>query len=343
MRRMVGVLALCILLATAGCSIVSPPASDGQSPVGTATPAETDTSTELATPTATPVPNPWEAQVVRVAVDDAGAEAYDGKAVIREAITYWNGEGAEYATYPVTFKLVEYGDPETDIIVRYSDQIDTCGTESGDVFLGCAPRLTAESPVYDTELVEIETGYTRETTLQTAKHELGHVVGLEHGDEPMPTMAAYGENVTRPQVPNVSEREHKFNTDEIAVYASSGYTDEVQAVVNHLNDSDNTPAPEMNYTTTKNRSEAEFIVRTVDDSDCDFPDGAGSCPYPYVIDYDGQGEGDWYSHVEIELSGLDREVIAWHIGTWVTGYVYGESIEPFAPDASRRERENWDR
>jgi hypothetical protein len=94
--------------------------------------------------------------------------------------------------------------------------------------------------------------------------------------------------------------------------------------------------------TTKNRSEAEFIVRIVDTPGCDLPGGIGSCAYPYVIDYDGQGEGDWYSYVEIELSGVDREVIGWHIGTWLTEYVYGESIEPFTPDATRRERENWD-
>jgi hypothetical protein len=336
------VLALCVLFATAGCSIATPPPSDEKSPPRTAGPAKTDTPTELATPTATPVPNPWETQVVHVAVDDARVEAYDGEAVIRDAIKYWNGEGAEYATYPVMFKITEYGNPETDIIVRYSDQIDTCGTESDDVLLGCAPRLTAESPVSDIELVEIETGYTRETTLQTAKHELGHVVGLEHGDEPMPTMAAYGENVRRPPVPNVSEREHKFNTGEIAVYTSGGYTDEVQTIVDHLNGSDNTPDPEMNYTATQNRSEAEFIVRTVDNPGCDLPDGTGSCSYPYVIDYDGQGEGDWYSYVEIELSRVDSEAIAWHIGTWVTEYVYGEPIEPFTPDASRWERKNWD-
>jgi len=351
MGRAVASVAVCLLVVTAGCSVVSPGAQTEPTPsTETAVPTPTDTQAGTQTPAATaattstqtPVPNPWGKETIQVAVDGDTADEVDAEAVVTDAIIYWNGEGQQYTTYPVRFELVEYA-ADADIIVRYEDTIETCGTTSNELVLGCAPRLSPNVTASDVTTVKIETGYTRATMFNTTKHELGHVVGLEHGDEPMPLMAEHGADIKRPQVPNVSERQYRFNTERVEIYAPAGYRTKADKVVEYLNDSENTPTPDVAYATTLNKSRAEFIIETAANSDCELPEGSGSCPAAYVVDYDGHGETDWYSRVVIELVDLDRDVASWHIASWVTEYVYGEPIEPFTPDATREERERWDR
>ncbi|WP_440767492.1 matrixin family metalloprotease [Natronorubrum sp. DTA7] len=133
--------------------------------------------------------NPYGQAELVVALNDTATDQ-DVEPLVEEALAYWEANSEAYAGYPIEYDL-QPDATNPDVKIHWRGSITSCGIHGSETFLGCADLVTEEPTGAAT--IEIEDGYTNESTLQTVKHEIGHTLGLEHDDEPHDLMAGeYG-------------------------------------------------------------------------------------------------------------------------------------------------------
>lgn len=189
MRRALAVALLGAVLLLSGClGFVGGAADETATPTPTATdtptatPTETETSTPTASETTTPsTPQTPEVEKIVVNVNEfTSGESKDWVAMTREAADYWEGEGATHLEKPVQFEVEESPD-DADLRVHFVTTLTECGEyEIEPQTIGCSER----------GVVRIQVCEGRSQMVATVKHELGHQLGLDHGDEPSPLMDA---------------------------------------------------------------------------------------------------------------------------------------------------------
>lgn len=120
-----------------------------------------------------------------IRVDIESESPHDLTELTAAALSFWETNSAEYAGFAVDFEIIETGDP--DVIVAYRDSPVGCENvpQYSDQVLGCAPVLqagyTVERPIVGRVVAAARPpGAIRVTT----QHELGHMLGLDHDDEP---------------------------------------------------------------------------------------------------------------------------------------------------------------
>jgi len=135
--------------------------------------------------------HPFADSTVTVRVEDRGTTDHDVEANARDVLDFWATESSQYAGFEVDFERVE-GEGEADIVLAYVDSSEDCSdveNYSSDV-LGCAPLIRPENrlpkPV-TAYVVAADRPFGSVRT--TAKHEIGHVLGLGHDDEPREIMS----------------------------------------------------------------------------------------------------------------------------------------------------------
>lgn len=131
-----------------------------------------------------------EAVEIPVAIDhEPGARTEP----VRDALAYWEANAETYAGFDVEYRLVET-DPY--LTVSLQPSVTSCDTELNEIH-GCADVPDDRLP--DDLEARIGTTLTDTGIYEAAVHELGHTLGLRHGDDPAYYMAA--------TLPNPWERE----------------------------------------------------------------------------------------------------------------------------------------
>jgi hypothetical protein len=333
MRNGVVVVVLAALVLLSGCTLSLGNGSPSVSPGGGGEPVWTGDED-----------NPFRQETLVVAVDGSAADG-DVTPLVREALSYWEANSEQYAGYPIDYRLAaNASDP--DLQVRFVDSVDQCGTEEHAA--GCAPVITKPGQFDPPVEVRIKTGFSDASTVQVLKHELGHTLGLDHGDEPAEVMAA-SSTLTTPPRTNASDRALPWDTSTLSVYVDMSAVAEgdreearrqVAGALGYFADGANGTVPEnVSFVRTDNRTAADITIRAVDDSPCSA--SSGSCGYLRGTDPDGDGAHETYTRLEITVTDLDTKAIGWHVGRWL-GSGFGLSGEeypqPLRESASYQDR-----
>ncbi len=366
--RVVAVVGLVLL---AGCSgalqETTPTPTTGET---TVSPVDTTTTETAATPTAPAttagatttaeaegVENPWGKRKVTVAVWNTVNQSRNVEPLVNRTLAYWNGNGSEYAEYDVTFVRASNA-YDADVTVRLVARITECGDGGTDSTVGCAPKLDSWETPDDPVRVDIVAGYSNESTRQILRHEFGHVVGLDHGEEPMPTMKAIARHTYLSQ-PDVADRTVPWRNSTLSVHVDvstlpghdrEDAREQIQHALDYYESGAEGAVPSnVSFVLTSNRSAADVRIGFPDDPfDCAGERmREGSCGLPWVYDTDTDDAPEYFSDYGIKLRGLDVDAVGWHVGYWLSdamGLGEGELPEPFV-DGGRGQRQSdwWER
>ena len=342
-------IAVCLLVVIAGCGSPAPPG-----PSTTATgPADSPVATDSPRSTATPLPpsarNPWRSAEVIVAVDGSASPNRSFVGLVEAAVTYWNGPGRANATYPATFRVVPNA-TEPDVLVVLRDAVDCA--DRVDV-LGCAPRLSAGSRPDRPVTVEVAAGFSDETTLRTIEHEFGHLLGIRHGEPPLPLMEPSYAAATLPATDAV-DKPNPWTTADLRVwvdYANASADREVlefqlgQAVAYYDAGAEGHVPGNTSFRLVEDRAAAVIVVRFGVDREGCSTDSPRSCGFRQGFDPDRDGELEYYTDATVLLNGLDAAATGWHLGYWL-GVLMGhdrpeELAPPFRNASYEDRRSDW--
>lgn len=333
--------AVVLLVVLAGCT-GSPQSQLTTTAPATTTPTTTATTTTTTAPTTTTrvVQNPWGADPVTVAVTNFANDSRNIAPLAREAIAYWEGPNSTHGDYPVDYLLVDDAS-DAHIVIQFVEKVHNCGNAEEDTALGCAPLLTADSQPGSPSQIQIRSGYTDKTTANIIKHELGHTRGLEHGDEPMPTMAAVDSNAKQFPVTDAADRLNPWQKDTLNVYlsAEAGWSDQTlsmsarEAIKYYNTGADGWERATVTFKITESKREADIIIRANANDDLGFETGG----YGWTVDgeqLDSDPALERYTGATLVLDSVRKPYGEWYVGA-LLGYSLGaqnqsDLPEPFA-------------
>lgn len=345
----VGVFAVVLLVVLAGCAgagTTVPPtestanttpdaaeATTSMTAPATTTPDSTPTTT---TTTVAPSTTPWGKETVTVAVQNYVNESRDFQPLVRQSLSYWEGPNATYGTYQPDYEFVE--DPaDAMLVIRFVGTVYDCDSADVDTTLGCAPLLTPGTVADDTEIVRVRGGYVDATTLDIIKHELGHTLGLRHGDEPTPLMAAIDQDATRYAVTNATDRANPWEQKTLDVYldAGAGWSDtklriEAQQAIDYYNGgAGGWSKSNVTLRLTDDRASADIVIRADANNDLGFDEGG----YAWRIDgtqLDSDPAHERYTNATLTLGSVRKDAGGWYVGT-LLGYSLGAENQSDLP------------
>ena len=130
--------------------------------------------------------HPFAGETLSVRIDNESDTDHDVERNAREALEFWTEYAEEYAGFEIDFEVVDGEEP--DMVIAYVDTPERCQNVENysERVLGCAPVIRpgrrVRRPVTAIVVAAARPfGKIRVTT----KHEIGHILGLHHDDEPL--------------------------------------------------------------------------------------------------------------------------------------------------------------
>lgn len=257
---------------------------------------------------------------VVVGVVNSANQTRNVQPLVERTLSYWEQNAKEYVGYGVEFELdPDASDP--DVIVSFQRRVE-CHGQTG--WLGCAPDVETVDTRSETMVVAVKGGYQNDSMVQTLKHEVGHVLGLDHGEEPMPLMSPQQESL-KLQQPDATSRTFPWNDRNLSVYVDYStissdrrieVADQVSRALEYYERKDNTSRwDNVSFTPTRQPDGADVRIDFVKESP--LLREAGSIGRPKGPDLDGDGRVEYYTESRIVVSNVNTDAIGWHVGYWV--------------------------
>lgn len=240
--------------------------------------------------------NPFGKENLTVLLNHS-ADDRDMVPVVTQSLSYWENNSEEYAGYPISFEL-DKNTSDPDIEIVFVPSIDVCGlVATTTTTMGCAP-VNNGSAVPETSTIRIAADHTQHTTQETVQHELGHALGLTHGDAPQEIMAETAD----------TGRLRSDATVYVDRQAGAPHTveREVDRALSFLEDgADGSINASPSFDVVDERSDADIIIEiTADETAC----GPGHSSCLGSADRSGYQDQD-----VIVLTDVKPETIGWNI------------------------------
>lgn len=284
--------------------------------------------------------NHWQEPVVTVSYEAPDGDDRDYGPLLDRALGYWTEHSDEYAGYDVGFRRADPGEA-ADVRVRFVEEVGDCGAAAGEEAAGCAPVISDADQVQRPVDVEVRTGLSDESTIRVLEHELGHTLGLSHGDGPALMDAAIDLD-TLPRR-NASDRSHPWRSDDLVVHMDleGAVADERHAVERqvgaalhyYMDGADGTVPHGVTFYRSESPEDADVVVRYRSSDDC--RDSPGSCGTVAGDDLDGDDAPEYYDRLEVVLVDLEPDAVAWHVGRWL-GKGFGQDTADAYPEPLRQ-------
>lgn len=281
--------------------------------------------------------NPWGQRNVTVGVSgDSSALTDEELAAVRGAVGYWNEQHAVYTDREVTFEFAPDARRPV-VVVDFVPSIEDCGGYGEPaITVACAPRYDPGADANVPTTVRVRNDQSGDALERSVKHEFGHLLGLKHGEEPMPLMRAQTSFQPAPSLENASERRFPWHDRELTVAIEQDGTypqillrNEVRKALSFYERGPSGwegPRPRFEIIDDPDRADIHLTVTRGDECDV----GGGYCWTIAGEDLDDDGAIEYYTRFEATFGGLEPQYLSWYSGR-VIGYALGAENETALP------------